>query len=253
MKELLATVKENREIAKGIWAITLTLPEPVGEIKGGQFANLSVGDRSFPLKRPLGICAVHGDDITLCYQLKGDGTHKIAEKKVGDKLSVLLPLGNGFDLGGAKNIAVIGGGVGIFPLAAVVGEYKGQKNFYSYIGFRGAEYSCLTERFEKGGRLMIATDNGSMGFHGNAVQAFLSDYERDKFDLIISCGPPVMLRALKAALKEHNINVRCLVSLEERMGCGIGACLVCACKKSDGHNARVCKDGPVFDITEVEL
>ena len=80
MKELLATVIENREIAKGIWAITLALPESVGKIRGGQFANLSVGDKSFPLKRPLGICAVNDDDVTLCYQLKGDGTHKISEK-----------------------------------------------------------------------------------------------------------------------------------------------------------------------------
>lgn len=253
MKELLATVIENREIAKGIWAITLALPESVGKIRGGQFANLSVGDKSFPLKRPLGICAVKDDDVTLCYQLKGDGTHKISEKKPGDKLSVLLPLGNGFDLGDAKNIAVIGGGVGIFPLAAVVDEYAGKRNFYSYIGFRGIEYACLTDRFEKGGRLVISTNDGSMGFKGNAVQAFLADYEEGKFDLIISCGPPVMLRALKSALKERGINVKCLVSLEERMGCGIGACLVCVCKKSDGHNARVCKDGPVFDIDEVEL
>ena len=224
MKELLATVKENKPIAEGIWSVTLTLPEPVGKIKGGQFANLSVGDASYPLKRPIGVCSVSGLDVTLCYQLKGDGTHKISEAKVGDKLSVLLPLGNGFDLGDAENIAVIGGGVGIFPLAAVIEEYAGKKNFRSYIGFRG-----------------------------NAVQAFLNDYKNIKCDLIISCGPPVMLRALKSALKERGIGVKCLVSLEERMGCGIGACLVCACKKTDGHNARVCKDGPVFDINEVEL
>lgn len=253
MKELLSTVKENREIAKGIWAITLTLPEPVGEIHGGQFANISVGDRSFPLKRPLGICAVDGDDITLCYQLKGEGTIRLSQAKAEEKLSVLLPLGNGFDLGDAKNIAVVGGGVGIFPLAAVVDEYIGKKNFFSYIGFRGREYACLTERFERGGKLTVATDDGSVGFKGNAVEAFLSDYKNVAADLIISCGPPVMLRALKGALAERGIHTKCLVSLEERMGCGIGACLVCVCKKSDGHNARVCKDGPVFDIREVEL
>lgn len=253
MKELLAIVKENIEIAKDIWSVTLTLPESVGKIKGGQFANLSVGVSSFPLKRPLGICATGGNDITLCYQLKGDGTRAISQAKVGDKLSVLLPLGNGFDLGDAKKIAVIGGGVGVFPLAAVVDEYAGERQFTSYIGFRGIEYACLTKRFERAGKLIVSTDDGSMGFKGNAVQTFLADYEEDKFDLIISCGPPVMLRALKTALKERAIPTRCLVSLEERMGCGIGACLVCVCKKTDGHNARVCKDGPVFEIGEVEL
>lgn len=253
MKELLATIKQNKCIAEGIWAITLTLPESVGKIRGGQFANLSVGDGSFPLKRPLGICSADGDDITLCYQLKGDGTHLLLQRKAGEKLSVLLPLGNGFDLGDAKNIAVVGGGVGIFPLAAVVREYAGKRNFYSYIGFRGRQYACLEEVFAEGGRLTVATDDGSMGVKGNAVQAFLADYKNTDADLIISCGPPVMLRALKSALKECGITTKCLVSLEERMGCGIGACLVCACKKSDGHNARVCKDGPVFDINEVEL
>ena len=253
MKELLATVKENRQIAEGIWAITLALPEPVGRIRGGQFANLSVGDGSFPLKRPLGVCSVRGDDITLCYQLKGEGTHMIAQAKAGDRLSVLLPLGNGFDLGDAEKVAVIGGGVGIFPLAAVVEEHAGKVQFYSYIGFRGRQYACLTDVFESGGRLTVATDDGSIGFRGNAVQAFLRDGKEIAPDLIISCGPPVMLRALKAALKNNGITTKCLVSLEERMGCGIGACLVCACKKSNGHNARVCKDGPVLDIDEVEL
>ena len=253
MKELLATVKENKRIAEGIWAITLTLPESVGEIKGGQFANLSVGDSAYPLKRPLGICSAEGNDVTLCYQLKGEGTHLISQKEAGEKLSVLLPLGNGFDLGNAKNVAVIGGGVGIFPLAAVVRQHAGAVNFRSYIGFRGKQYACLEDVFSNGGSLTVATDDGSMGMKGNAVGAFLSDYKEGAADLIISCGPPVMLRALKEALKERGIKTKCLVSLEERMGCGIGACLVCVCKKSDGHNARVCKDGPVFDINEVEL
>ncbi len=253
MKELLATVKQNTQIARGIMSITLSLPEDVGAIKGGQFANLSTGDGAFPLKRPFGICRADGRDITLCYQIKGDGTRKIAEAKIGDRLSVLLPLGNGFDLGSAKNIAVIGGGVGIFPLAAVVEQNCSDRNFYSYIGFRGREYACLTEQFSKGAAFTVTTDDGSMGKKGNAVQAFLEDADRIGADLIISCGPPVMLRVLKQKLKERGIKTRCLVSLEERMGCGIGACLVCVCKKTDGQNARVCRDGPVFDIEEVEL
>ncbi len=234
-------------------AITLALPESVGKIKGGQFANLSVGDSAFPLKRPLGVCSVNGNDVTLCYQLKGDGTRKIAQAEAGDKLSVLLPLGNGFDLGNAKKVAVIGGGVGVFPLAAVVEEYAGKVQFYSYIGFRGRQYACLTEVFGNVGELTVVTDDGSLGAKGNAVQAFADDLGKISPDLIISCGPPVMLRALRSALKDNGVTAKCLVSLEERMGCGIGACLVCACKKSDGRNARVCKDGPVFDINEVEL
>lgn len=253
MKELLATVKQNAPIAEGIYAITLTLPQDADEIKGGQFANLSAGDGGFLLKRPLGICAAEGRDITLCYQLKGEGTKNISRMRSGDKLSVLLPLGNGFDLGDAKKIAVIGGGVGIFPLAAVIAQNAAQRQFYSYIGFRGGKYVCLTEKFSQSKKLTIATDDGSVGVKGNAVQAFFADPEGVDCDLIIACGPPIMLRVLKNELAQRKVATKCLVSLEERMGCGIGACLVCACKKTDGSNARVCKDGPVFDITEVEL
>ena len=253
MKELLATVKQNAPIAEGIYAITLTLSQDVGRINGGQFANLSAGDGGFLLKRPLGIYAVDGRDITFCYQIKGEGTKNISRMRGGDKLSVLLPLGNGFDLGNAKKVAVIGGGVGIFPLAAVIAQNADERQFYSYIGFRGSKYVCLTEQFSKSKKLTVATDDGSYGVKGNAVQAFFADGEGMDADLIIACGPPVMLRVLKKELSERKVATKCLVSLEERMGCGIGACLVCACKKSDGSNARVCKDGPVFDITEVEL
>ncbi len=253
MKELLATVKQNAPIAEGIYAITLTLPQEVGQIRGGQFANLSAGDGGFLLKRPLGICAAEGRDITLCYQVKGGGTQNISRKRKGDRLSVLLPLGNGFDLKDAKKVAVIGGGVGIFPLAAVIAQNAAQRQFYSYIGFRGGKYVCLTEQFSKSKKLTVTTDDGSYGVKGNAVQAFFADGEGQTCDLIIACGPPVMLSALKKELAQRKVATKCLVSLEERMGCGIGACLVCACKKADGSNVRVCKDGPVFDITEVEL
>ncbi len=252
MKELIATVKKNGEIAENIYAITLTLPESVGEIKGGQFLNLSTGSAKHLLKRPLGIMKVEGDDVTVCYQLKGEGTYTLAEAKVGDKLSVLLPLGNGFDLGEAKRVAVIGGGVGIFPLISVIRSHK-DCEFYSYIGFRNKNAVCLLDELEKSEKLVVTTDDGSYGEKGNAVSAFLADRQNVDADLIIACGPPIMLKVLKEKLISEGIKTKCLVSLEERMGCGIGACLVCVCKKSDLSNARVCKDGPVFDVNEVEL
>ena len=109
------------------------------------------------------------------------------------------------------------------------------------------------DELEKSKKLTVVTDDGSYGKKGNAVDAYLDDAENIKADLIIACGPPVMLKVLKQKLTARGINTPCLVSLEERMGCGVGACLVCVCKKHDGENARVCKDGPVFDINEVEL
>lgn len=252
MKEFTATVKENKIIAENIYSLTLTLPEEV-DIKGGQFLNLSTGNPANLLKRPFGVVKSEGRDVTVCYQVKGDGTRRLSETAEGAKLGVLLPLGNGFDIPeNAKNVIVIGGGVGVFPLISVIRQYK-DKNFYSYIGFRNSGAVCLIDELENSKKLTVVTDDGSYGSKGNAVSAYLADRENVKADLIIACGPPVMLKVLKSRLKEEGITTPCLVSLEERMGCGIGACLVCVCKKSDGNNARVCKDGPVFNIDEVQL
>lgn len=252
MKDLTATVKSNELIAENIYMLTLTLPENSEKIRGGQFVNLSTGKDSHLLRRPLGVMKVESNDVTVCYQVKGEGTVKLSQAQAGDKLKILLPLGNGFTLN-EKNIAVIGGGVGIFPLIATIREHCGSKNFYSYIGFRNKNAVCLLDELKKSESLTVVTDDGSYGNKGNAVEAFLNDSQSLNVDTIIACGPPVMLKVLKSKLKERGIKTPCYVSLEERMGCGIGACLVCVCKKSDGQNARVCKDGPVFNIDEVEL
>jgi len=250
MKDILSTVKDNREIAENVFMITLTLPELGEKLHGGQFVNLATGDSSLLLRRPLGVCKVEGNELTLCYQVKGRGTKKLTEAKAGDKLKVLLPLGNYFDLSAYKSVAVVGGGVGIFPLIATIRENKG-KDFYSYIGFRNKGAACLLDEFKVSKKLTVTTDDGSLGERCNAVQAFLKD--KPKVDAIISCGPPVMLKALKRELNERGVETPCFVSLEERMGCGIGACLVCVCKTSEGGNARVCKDGPVFNINKINL
>lgn len=253
MKELVSTVKECKLIAENVYSLTVTLPESVGEIKGGQFLNIATGDNSRLLKRPFGIVKVEGLDVTVCFQVKGDGTDALSKAKIGDKLAVLLPLGNGFVLPeSAKNVAVIGGGVGVFPLVSVISSNP-DKKFYSFVGFRNKNCICLLDELEKSERLTVVTDDGSYGEKDNAVNAYYRANKDYTPDMIIACGPPVMLRALKAKMKELGDNTPCLVSLEERMGCGIGACLVCVCKKADGNNARVCKDGPVFDIDEVEL
>lgn len=249
MKDVLSTVKANREIAENIYMITLTLPEKI-ELRGGQFVNLATGDNSLLLRRPLGVCTVEGDELSFCYQVKGKGTKKLTEAKAGDKLKILLPLGNGFDLSAFKKVAVLGGGVGVFPLIATIRDNP-DKVFYTYAGFRNKNAVCLLDELGKSRKLTVTTDDGSYGIKGNAVSAFLEDMPG--VDAIIACGPPVMLKVLKSELLTRGIKTPCFVSLEERMGCGVGACLVCVCKTTDGKNARVCKDGPVFDINEVEL
>lgn len=252
-KDVISTVKEVKEIAANTFSLTVTLPGDAGEIKGGQFLNISTGDGSRLLRRPFGIVKAEGRDITVCFQVKGEGTVALSKAAKGDKLSVLLPLGNGFEIPqNAKNVVVLGGGVGIFPLVPVVNG-NNKVDFYTYLGFRNKDCACLLKEFKASKKLTVVTDDGSMGAKDNAVNAYVKDMANVKADLIVACGPPVMLKSLKNALKENAVETPCLVSLEERMGCGIGACLVCVCKKSDGGNARVCKDGPVFDINEVEL
>lgn len=253
MKDLSATVLSNEAVAQNIMAITLSLPESAGEIQGGQFVNLSTGGEAHLLRRPLGVVKAEGNEITVCYQVKGAGTRRLTEAKKGDKLRVLLPLGNWFDLDGVKSVAVVGGGVGIFPLIATIRENYREIDFYSYIGFRNIGAVCFMDELSKSRSLTVSTDDGSYGIKGNAVGTFIEDIDKLNADMIISCGPPVMLKALKEKLEEKGVNIPCFVSLEERMGCGLGACLVCVCRGADGENLRVCRDGPVFNIKEVVL
>ncbi len=256
MKELRVTVRENVPVAQNVFRLTFSLPEPVEGLRCGRFVDLSVGDGAHLLRRPIAICAYTADSVTVCYQCKGAGTRRLAACKEGDALTCVLPLGNGFVLREEeRRVALVGGGVGVFPMISVLKEYAGSgKTFYSYIGFRTKAAVCGEEAFRAGSeRAVLVTDDGSFGEKKNAVEAFFDDLSAAKPDVILSCGPAPMLRALKAGLAERGVRTPCYVSLEERMGCGIGACLVCVCDLENGEHARVCKDGPVFAIGEVKL
>lgn len=251
MREYQATILENKPVAENIYSLTLALPEAV-KIRAGQFADLSVGGAHL-LKRPLAVCKADGEKVTVCYQIRGEGTKLLSERKAGETLDALLPLGNGFYLKeNEKKIALVGGGVGIFPMISVIGEYAAEKEISAYIGFRNKGAVCGLEELKRAKKLTAVTDDGSFGEKMNAVQAFAADLQAgERPDVVLSCGPLPMLRALKTALEGRDIP--CYVSLEERMGCGIGACLVCVCELTNGEHARVCKDGPVFGIGEVVL
>ena len=250
MREITATVLENKRIADGIYALTFATDEDI-RVRPGQFCMIGVG--GYPLRRPIAVCKADGERIMVCYRVKGGGTRALArEYKMGEKLSVLLPLGNGFFVRDAeKKVAVVGGGVGIFPLIAAIREYSKTRQVYAYMGFRNRASVCMEYEMTRGEKLVVATDDGSVGYHGTSVQAFMQDVDTVKPDVVLACGPTPMLHALKTAMKGRKIPV--YVSLEERMGCGIGACLVRVCEKTDGAHARVCKDGPVFEINDVVL
>ena len=251
MKDYLATIVKNEKIADNIYEITFDVGENA-TVRAGQFGELSVGGTHL-LRRPIAICKVEKNLVTYCYQLKGEGTRELAAMGAGTRLNVLMPLGNGFFVEeNEQKIALVAGGVGIFPIISVLREYTGKKQISAYVGFRNKGAVCGLDEFEKADKFVAVTDDGSFGEKMNSVQAFVEDLKKDnRPDVVLACGPTPMLRALKKVIEEENLN--CYVSLEERMGCGIGACVVCVCALTNGKNARVCKDGPVFNALDVVL
>lgn len=251
MKDYIATVVKNEKIAENIYAVTFDLGE-TANVRAGQFGDISVGGTHL-LRRPIAICKVDGQTVTFCYQIKGEGTQKLKTVGAGMRVNVLMPLGNGFFIEeNEKKVALVGGGVGVFPLVSVLRQYGATKEISAYIGYRNQGAVCGVEEFEKASKFVGVTDDGSYGKKMNAVQAFAEDLALgNRPDVVLACGPTPMLRALKTVVEQENLP--CYVSLEERMGCGIGACLVCVCDKTDGKKARVCKDGPVFNCKDVVL
>ena len=250
MKDYLATIVRNQPIAENIYAVTFQLEEAC-KVRCGQFGNISVDGHL--LRRPIAICKVEGQEVTFCYQVKGEGTQKLKRMGAGMRLRVLMPLGNGFFIEeNEQKIALVGGGVGVFPLISVLREYGEKKEISAYIGYRNEGAVCGVEEFEKATKFVGVTDDGSYGEKMNAVQAFQKDLQAgNRPDVVLACGPTPMLRALKELVVKENLP--CYVSLEERMGCGFGACVVCVCNLTNGKKARVCKDGPVFNVTDVVL
>lgn len=220
--------------------------------KCGQFIHIDCGDE-FVLRRPISICEVLDHGIRFIFDVRGKGTKKLSEKQVGDTLDILGPLGKGFTPKPDKAL-VLGGGIGVYPLLQLV---KQLDNCDVSLGFRTKELVTLEEEFKtKCNELTIATDDGTYGFHGNALAAVKQKLEQGAYEAVYACGPLPMLKALKQ-ITDH-LGIYCEISMEERMGCGIGACLCCNLKVEDDgeegfRHLHVCKDGPVFLAKEVIL
>ena len=242
-------------IAKDIYSLWLKTDKIAAQARPGQFVSVYCNDGGHLLPRPISLCEIDQKEGTLrlVYRVVGKGTEMFAALKSGDSVDVLGPLGNGFPMEEAegKRVFLIGGGIGVPPMLETAKQLKGEPVLV--MGYRDELF--LTDEMKKAGELVIATEDGSAGTKGNVLDAIR---ENDlKADMIFACGPKPMLRALKAYGLENNIP--CYVSMEERMACGVGACLGCVCQSTevDDHsqvkNKRVCKDGPVFLSTEVEL
>lgn len=253
MVKEIATVVYQSEIATDIYSLLLKVSF-ARHVVPGQFVSLYSSDGSRLLPRPISICEANAETntIRLVYRIAGKGTREFSHLGEGDTIEILGPLGNGFPVSEYKDkrVLLVGGGIGIPPLLSCADSLT-EPVFV--VGYRSETY--LLDDIKKRGEVHVATEDGSLGTPGNVIDAIKAD--NVKADVIMSCGPMPMLRALKSyALSE---GIPCYVSMEERMACGIGVCLGCVCNTThvDDHshvnNARICKDGPVFDAKEVTL
>ena len=247
-----AKVVRQQQIDEGIFDMELSFPKGAALAKPGQFIAMYCNDKSKLLPRPISICGINKEEGTLrvVYRVAGEGTKEFSEMKEGDTLEVMGPLGNGFALKEEKAI-IIGGGIGIPPMLELAKQLNVEKTVV--LGYRTSTF--LKDEFEAVCDVKVATEDGSQGTKGTVIDAIEKYGVEGK--VIYACGPMPMLKALAVYAEEHGMEAQ--ISLEERMACGIGACLGCICKtKEKGHhtnvnNTRICKDGPVFLATEVEI
>lgn len=252
-----ALVLEQKEIASGIYRLVVQTKEIAAHAKAGQFVSVYSNDASRLLPRPISLCEIDPKKgtLVLVYRVTGEGTgtEEFSRLKKDDTVRILGPLGNGFPVEAAegKRAFLIGGGIGIPPILQLARAVKGEKEIV--LGYRDELF--LYDAFQKEGNVTAATEDGSFGTRGNVLDAIKE--AALSAEIIFACGPTPMLRALKEyALAQ---DMECYISMEERMACGIGACLACVCKTKDKdahsnvNNKRICKEGPVFDAREVEL
>ena len=243
----------NTRLGEGLYQLVLDAPQIAAAAQCGQFVHIACGEGNL-LRRPISICEAGEGRLRIVFQVKGSGTEWLADRKEGDTLDVLGPLGNGFDTAalGARPV-LIGGGIGVPPMlqAAKCAKAAGAAP-RAVLGFRNRGAVILEEDFRAVCETFVTTDDGSYARHGfvtDVLQELVADATG-----VAACGPKPMLKAIAAIAKQAGLP--CQVSMEERMGCGIGACLVCACalKAENGETryGHVCKDGPVFNAEEVE-
>ena len=257
------SVLEAARLAPDVYSVWLETKEIAREAKAGQFVSLYCHDGGHLLPRPISICEIDGENgrLRLVYRVVGYGTAELSSLTPGSKVRVMGPLGNGFPLNdnkNLKNVILIGGGIGIPPMLSVAKAIKSSDpdcRVTAVIGYRDRHDFLSDDLLKTTDNLIIATDDGSRGTHGTVIDAMKENDVTG--DIVYACGPTPMLRGVKTWGEQNQVPV--WLSMEERMACGIGACLGCVCRSTDTDdhsqvkNKRVCADGPVFLSTEVEL
>jgi dihydroorotate dehydrogenase electron transfer subunit len=254
MRKELCKISNQKEIAADIYELTVT-GELVSEISApGQFVHIRVSNGGDPLlRRPISISSFDKNKktFTMIYRKEGKGTSMLAETGPGMPIDILGPLGNGFpvdEVTSGETALLVGGGIGVPPLYELSSQLieKGVKVIH-VLGFQTAEAVFYEKEFLKNGETYVTTVDGSYGRKG-----FVTDVIKDlQFDCLYTCGPTPMLKAIEQSYP----NKKVFLSLEERMGCGVGACFACVCKRADDPAGvsykKVCSDGPVFRAGEV--
>lgn len=248
-----ARITSQVQLAPGIFSMWVEEAEIAGKARPGQFLSLYCNSEDRLLPRPISICEIKedGTSLRLVYRVAGKGTEEFAKLKEGDTIQIMGPLGNGFPVE-KKKVILIGGGIGIPPMLELAKSLDCEKSIV--LGYRDSN-TFLDKEFLPYGQVYLSTEDGSLGVKGNVIDA-IRQYALEG-DVIYACGPTPMLKGVKAYATEQNITA--WLSLEERMACGIGACLACVCKtrEKDHHtnvnNTRICKEGPVFRAEEVEF
>lgn len=252
VEKMTAKVLRQEPLAMDVFSLVLQAPHIAATAKAGQFVSLYSRDGASLLPRPISLCEINPSQgtIRLVYRVVGKGTKEFSRLTSGDKIEIMGPLGNGFTLKD-KRAMLIGGGIGIPPMLELAKELQCEKSIV--VGYRDETF--LLEDLQAAGNVYVASEDGKTGVKGNVLDA-IGEYGLEA-DIIYACGPTPMLRAIQGYVLEQGIEAQ--LSLEEKMACGIGACLACVCQSTevDGHsyvkNKRICKDGPVFDAQEVEL
>lgn len=246
------TVSAKTKLADGIYSLGIACPDVCEAAVPGQFVHIKV-DGSV-LRRPISICGIDNENgiLRLIIEIRGKGTAKIVDVEPGEKIDMLAPLGHGFTIDtNFRKVAVVGGGIGTPPMLPLAQAYGGKT--VAITGFRTEKAAILQEDLAStGAEIILCTDDGSAGIHGFVTQPLKELAEAGGIDAVYACGPMPMLKGVAGICKENGIF--CQVSLEERMACGIGACLGCACRtmrNDEEYYAHVCKDGPVFNAEEV--
>ena len=233
----MSKVISNERIDKDFFLLKVE-DEKVSKI--GQFYMLRAWDSYPTLSRPISVYDSDDNSVSFLVKIVGEGTEILSELKTGDDIEITGPLGKGFPEDISGKIALVGGGVGIAPLFKSAKEYKKNPNntVDVYLGFSGTP--ILEDEYKKNCDNLIVNVGGFI----------TDDIDTTKYDYILTCGPEIMMQVLYKKCKEEKTDDRLYVSMENRMACGFGACLVCTCKTNHG-NKKVCKDGPVFLANEV--